>query len=143
MRWTISKPRTPFSSSEPLPQSKLINKLADHDTELKVLIESFEQHKGDWTKMAQMPQQCASKSPLDCMIGIIRASLCDMVTGTQLMAHDFHGIEPFAELLEFAQAGDDVREPEDIVFQDDWEGLEGEIALMEDEVRASLASGAE
>jgi hypothetical protein len=118
---------------------------ADYDSEIRQLIDQFEQTKGDWTKTLperpKMPNERPPpppKSPLDSMVGFLRASLADGVAQDQATAREFDEQDVVSELLAFAR-GPAGTPPPARPPPVDWSGLEGELALLEDEVRATLA----
>jgi hypothetical protein len=118
---------------------------AEYDPEVKQVVEQFEQCKGDWTKLpVERPKgpnernPPPAKSPVDYMVGFLRASLADSVTQEQATSREFFGQDLVSELLTFASEGEAVIPPDSIQYTTDWSGLEGEIALLEDEVRATL-----
>jgi hypothetical protein len=116
----------------------------DYDSEVRQLVEQFEQTKGDWTKAPperpKMPNDRPPppKSPLDLMVGFLRASLADGIVQEQATAREFQEQDPVTELLAFARSPE-RQQPEPRKQAVDWSGLEGELALLEDEARATLA----
>lgn len=107
----------------------------------KKMLEEFERTKGDWQAISDSldPGQKRGQvaSPVDCMIAVLRSSMSDMVTPKQATTHEFHDEEPMAELLELAQRPNPATTPE-TTLRSDWHELEGEVALIEEEVMSCI-----
>ena len=102
----------------------------------KKMLEDFDRTKGDWHAIAE---GLNGKTPVDCMIAVLRSSMSDMVTVKQATAHEFHDEDAVSELLELAGRPDVDSAPPAVQLRSDWRELEGEVALMEEEVVSCMS----
>ncbi|KAH0793673.1 SWI/SNF complex subunit SWI3B [Histomonas meleagridis] len=116
----------PQRINEPTPTNEFIE---------NKIFQNFNTFKGDWTKLGE---NIEGKSPLECFIIFLRDHISDFANAPNLQSHEFNDSEPLSELLAFANGENEVAENEGLHYNDDWNGLKGEIDLLEDEVKSAL-----
>lgn len=112
------------------------------------LYDQYEATQGDWTKICEI---CTKKqpnisptqvgySPMEYLLTMIRHVFSDSVAINQVTSHEFHDEDPVLELISAAEKEQEPLPEPTIEYRDDWEGLEGEINLLEEDVKYTLNS---
>ena len=90
--------------------------------------------------MVKLSELVDGKSPLECLITFLRNNIYDFITMSNLQNHQFNDIEPLTELLEFSKDDNSNIEPSTNNVSENWNELNSEIDLMEDEIRSCLSN---